>query len=401
MWCWTCWRPRPTAPPIPRPRRQAGPSPRSRRPRSAAPSRRPSPRPWRNWRRKSRKAPAGGNQARRSQACRDQGRRRQAGRGQTCGARSRHSRGRRQAHRDGAIITFKNAGALPAAVFVRGLTAWIVLENAPNFDSHNLKTALGDFSPRQEAVSSDGLGILRITLKGAYEIAAREAGGNLQVEIGPHVAPAVTAIGFARNQSDPRRTSLSTLLPLADHAFPITDPAGGDVLTVIPAAPGRGVLAPRYFADFAALPQRQRPGDHALFRRPESGCLAGSRHHCAAVGPGLDAAPDAGGAVAFGAGALWRRPLLSGFRPLGRGLGRQFPRHRTPPHPGGGQARRGTGGHGAADPGALLSCQRLCRRGAGADQPAAVGRSGAVGRHPAHHHARGGGIYDGPLSRRP
>ncbi|MDB5735486.1 MAG: tetratricopeptide 4 protein [Alphaproteobacteria bacterium] len=156
--------------------------------------------------------------------------------------------------RDGAIITFKNAGALPAAVFVRGLTAWIVLENAPNFDSKNLKAALGDFSPQQEAVSSDGLGILRITLKGAYEIAAREAGGNLQVEIAPHVAPALVSIGFARNQSDPRRTSLSTLLPLADHAFAITDPAGGDVLTVIPAAPGRGILSPRYFADFAALP---------------------------------------------------------------------------------------------------------------------------------------------------
>ncbi len=156
--------------------------------------------------------------------------------------------------RDGAVITFKNAGSLPAAVFVRGLTAWIVLENAPNFDSRNLKTALGDFSPRQEAVSSDGLGILRITLNGAYEIAAREAGGNLQVEIAPHVAPALTSIGFARNQADPRRTSLSTLLPLADHAFAITDPAGGDVLTVIPAAPGRGIISPRYYADFAALP---------------------------------------------------------------------------------------------------------------------------------------------------
>jgi hypothetical protein len=156
--------------------------------------------------------------------------------------------------RDGAIITFRNAASLPAAVFVRGLTAWIVLENAPNFDAKNLKTALGDFSPTQEAVSSDGLGILRITLKGAYEIAAREEGPNLQVEIAPHVAPALTSIGFARNQSDPRRASLSTLLPLADHAFAITDPAGGDVLTVIPAAPGRGILNPRYFADFAALP---------------------------------------------------------------------------------------------------------------------------------------------------
>src|SRR3954463_3971874 len=67
--------------------------------------------------------------------------------------------------RDGAVINFKGAGALPSAVFVRGLTAWVVLENAPSFDSRNLKSALGDFAAGLEAVSSNGLGILRITLK--------------------------------------------------------------------------------------------------------------------------------------------------------------------------------------------------------------------------------------------
>ena len=84
--------------------------------------------------------------------------------------------------RDGAIITFKGAGPLPAAVFVRGLTAWVVLENAPAFDSGNLKPALGDFAAGIEAASANGLGILRITLKAPAEIAARSrarpAGGD-------------------------------------------------------------------------------------------------------------------------------------------------------------------------------------------------------------------------------
>jgi hypothetical protein len=44
------------------------------------------------------------------------------------------------------------------------------------------------------------------------------------------------------------------LLPAADHAFKLMDPAGGDLLTVIPAQPGRGVPKMRSFADFAALP---------------------------------------------------------------------------------------------------------------------------------------------------
>ena len=156
--------------------------------------------------------------------------------------------------RDGAVITFKGAGQLPAAVFVRGLTAWVVLENAPAFDSGNLKPALGDFAAGVEAVSSDGLGILRVTLKTSAEIAARSLGPALEVEIAPNVAPAPTTINFARNQTDPRRASLSTLLPGADHVFKIQDPASGDQLTVIPAQTGQGLSAIRNFADFAALP---------------------------------------------------------------------------------------------------------------------------------------------------
>jgi hypothetical protein len=156
--------------------------------------------------------------------------------------------------RDGAVITFKGAGGRASAVFVRGLTAWVVLENAPNFDARNLKAALGDFAAGLEAVSSNGLGILRITLKAPAEIAARGLGPNLEVEIAASVAPPPVVIGFARNQFDSRRASLSTLLPAADHAFKLLDPAGGDQLTIIPAQAGRGVPTLRNFADFAALP---------------------------------------------------------------------------------------------------------------------------------------------------
>ncbi|HEX4637135.1 MAG TPA: hypothetical protein VH189_13185, partial [Rhizomicrobium sp.] len=156
--------------------------------------------------------------------------------------------------RDGAVITFKGAGGRASAVFVRGLTAWVVLENAPNFDARNLKASLGDFAAGLEAVSSNGLGILRITLKAPAEIGARGLGPNLEVEIAPSVAPPPVVIGFARNQSDPKRASLSTLLPAADHAFQLMDPSGGDLLTIIPAQAGRGVPSLRSFADFAALP---------------------------------------------------------------------------------------------------------------------------------------------------
>ncbi len=156
--------------------------------------------------------------------------------------------------KSGVQITFKGAGALPTAVFVRGLTAWVVVENGPAFDPASLKKSLGDFAAGIDAATLNGLGILRITLKAPAEIGARSMGANLQVEIAANVAPPLNTINFARNQSDPRRASLSTLLPAADHAFPVQDPAGGDVLTIIPGAPGNGIPATRVFADFAVLP---------------------------------------------------------------------------------------------------------------------------------------------------
>jgi hypothetical protein len=155
---------------------------------------------------------------------------------------------------DGAVLTFRGAGGRASAVFVRGLTAWVVLENAPAFDAKNLKIALGDFAPQIEAASSNGLGILRITLKAPAQIAALGLGPDLKVVIGASVPAMPTPIGFARNQSDPSRASLSTLLPAADRAFQILDPASGDMLTVIPGAPGRAMPQGRVYADFAALP---------------------------------------------------------------------------------------------------------------------------------------------------
>lgn len=155
---------------------------------------------------------------------------------------------------NGVRITFKGAGGHGVAIFVRGLTAWIILENAPNFDSQNLKASLGDFAQGVEAIFSDGLGILRITLKQPAAIAAQGLGPNLRVEIAPSLGPAPTAIGFARNQADPNRATLTTLLPAADRAFQVLDPQAGDLLTIVPCAAGNGMVSKRDFADFAALP---------------------------------------------------------------------------------------------------------------------------------------------------
>jgi hypothetical protein len=154
----------------------------------------------------------------------------------------------------GVILNFKGANNHPSAVFVRGLTAWIVLEDAANLDAAALKATLGGFASGIEASSSPGVSILRITLKQTGPITALDNGADLKVVIGNKTGITPVSIGFAREQDDPKRAALTTFLPRADKSFALTDPATGDILTVIPGASGYAMLEQRVYAEFAALP---------------------------------------------------------------------------------------------------------------------------------------------------
>lgn len=156
--------------------------------------------------------------------------------------------------KDGAVISFKNAASHPNAIFVRGLTAWMVLENTPSIDAAALKTQLGAFAAQVEASSAAGITVLRIGLKQAAPVAAENAGPDLKVTIGANAATPPGAIAFARNQDDPKRSSLTTLLPGASRTLPLTDPVTGDNLIVVAGNTGRAVPTQRDYAEFAALP---------------------------------------------------------------------------------------------------------------------------------------------------
>src|SRR5262249_44414736 len=83
--------------------------------------------------------------------------------------------------KNGAVIAFKGAGTHTSAVFVRGLTAWIVLVNTPDIDAARLKTQLGDFATQVEASAASGISVLRVGLKQPAQIAAENAGADLKV----------------------------------------------------------------------------------------------------------------------------------------------------------------------------------------------------------------------------
>jgi len=158
-----------------------------------------------------------------------------------------------QLTRSGAVLTFNAAANRGSAVFVRGLTAWIVLQGAPPLDAVKLKTALGNFPVAVDASSADGVSVLRITLSQPEQIGAHADGSNLKVIIAPQVTESPIAIGFARNQDDATHSSLSTLLPGATHPVTVTDPVAGDEMILVPAAVGRAMIAPHDYAEFGVL----------------------------------------------------------------------------------------------------------------------------------------------------
>ena len=105
-----------------------------------------------------------------------------------------------------------------SAVFVRGMTAWIVLQGAPPLDAVKLKTAARQFSGRRGCVVEPTMSACCASPSGSRNRSARTAeGSNLKVDhraTGEVESP--IAIGFARNQDDATHSSLSTLAARRD-----------------------------------------------------------------------------------------------------------------------------------------------------------------------------------------
>ena len=159
-----------------------------------------------------------------------------------------------QRTRDGAVILFANAAYHPTAVFERGATVWIVLDGAPPVDIDKLRAALGDFPSSLDVTAGNGTSVVRVTLKQPEPVAADAVAGNLRVTIAPQIGRQPIAIGFVRNDDAPNGAYLTTLVPGAERAITMDDPTVGDTLTIIPAIPGRGMIAQKSFVDFNAIP---------------------------------------------------------------------------------------------------------------------------------------------------
>ena len=307
-----------------------------------------------------------------------------------------------QRTREGAVLSFAGAGNRAVAAFIRGRTAWVVLDGSYPIDPVHLKTALGDFPDSVDLANGSGDAVLRVRLKSDEQIAARAEGKNLKIVIAPQASAAAAAIGFARNDDDANHAALTTLVPGAGQAVTLTDPDAGDTLIVVPAFAGRASFEPRRYLEFAVLPTAAGLA-FTPFTDDLNVSVADSRVTITrGAGLALTPAEPARRRYARRTGAWRRRTLLHRLRGLeqGRRMATSSRPERKLQHAGRG-AQAGRRQSRPSHAGALLSGQRIRRRGARPDRSDAGGQSRAAKRRGIADHARGRRFHDGPLSRRP
>lgn len=154
----------------------------------------------------------------------------------------------------GAIVTIPHASGHAVAAFLRGMTAWMVIDAALPIDPAKLKASLGDLPETVDVASGNGATIIRIGLKQPEQIAVAEDGVNLKFLLAPENNGAPLGIGFARDVSDNGNSALVTLLPSANRVLTLSDPNVGDTVVAVLGRAGRAVLSGRDYADFSLLP---------------------------------------------------------------------------------------------------------------------------------------------------
>jgi hypothetical protein len=154
----------------------------------------------------------------------------------------------------GAIVTIPHASGHAVAAFLRGMTAWMVIDAAIAIDPAKLKASLGDLPDSVDVASGNDATIIRIGLKQPEQIAVAEDGVNLKFLLAPENTDTPLGIGFARDVNDNGNAALVTLLPSADRVLTLSDPNVGDTIIAVLGRAGRAVLAGRDYADFSLLP---------------------------------------------------------------------------------------------------------------------------------------------------
>jgi hypothetical protein len=220
--------------------------------------------------------------------------------------------------RDGAVLKFPAAHGHAAAVFSRGDTLWIILDNHPALDAATLLAPLAGMLVKADATENSGAAVLRLTFRTPHLPSVSDGEAALTVTLSTGNTTPPSPVAFARQGAE-SQMALTASLPGANRVLTLDDPEAGDRILVVPAFPGRGTLTPKRFVELMILPsasgvaaipyaddvQGTVRDETARFSRPQG--LALSPGSGAIAEPTVQVADNTGD-PSFLDFALWNRP---------------------------------------------------------------------------------------------
>ncbi len=220
--------------------------------------------------------------------------------------------------RDGAILRFPRARGGATAVFSRGDTLWIVLDDHPALEPASLLSPLAGLLEKADAYAISGATVLRLVFRTPHLASVSDTENALTVTMFTGNATTPSGIALTRQGAE-GQMALSASVPGASRVLTLDDSEAGDRILVVPARAGRGMLTPKRFVELMALPsaaglaiipyaddiQATVRQETVRFSRPQG--LALSAGSGAASEPAAQASASKEG-VSFIDFAQWNRP---------------------------------------------------------------------------------------------
>lgn len=155
---------------------------------------------------------------------------------------------------DGLRLTFPLGAAVPAAVFRRGETVWLVLDDARPLNTEAIRRDGGSLIGDVSSQKLDKGQAIRIRLGRPQLTSLSGEGGGLVLTFADTMEAPSQPLSATRNIADPARAHVSVMMagPATVHRF--ADPDAGDALTVVTAPlPARGFIKRQDFVEFSLL----------------------------------------------------------------------------------------------------------------------------------------------------
>ncbi|CAM5347524.1 Tetratricopeptide repeat protein OS=Afipia felis OX=1035 GN=NCTC12722_01526 PE=4 SV=1 [Afipia felis] len=150
------------------------------------------------------------------------------------------------------------ASDVPAALFWRADTIWLIVADSRPLDPQPIRTAGGTLIAAASNMPLQGGQAIRIKLSRPQLASLSDSPQGLVLTLADQDAPAAQPLAAERNVGDPSRASVSIAMAQPGPLFRFRDPEVGDTLAVVTAPlPARGLLRPQNFVEFSLLESMQ------------------------------------------------------------------------------------------------------------------------------------------------